>query len=289
MPEEDLPVEPTGPAQGPGRGRGRGSGAPARGPAAGSEDGDGAGTSAPRVPGLPEPTPEELSEVALGVLARFQEAARSRGDLRRSPRRSGGAWRREGVDEGGGGPAGGGAAGAGSRTEDGAGDPGARGGVIGAVGPGTTRPVAGDARGGADAEGTASTRWRRSPGLAASRTRWPEPRALGSVIGRMSKRRGWDGPTAMGSVMAKWPDIVGEQVAEHCHIETFEGERLVVRCSSTAWTKQLRLLLPHIERRIEEEVGPGVVTQVIVRGPAAPSWKRGRLSVPGRGPRDTYG
>ena len=28
---------------------------------------------------------------------------------------------------------------------------------------------------------------------------------------------------------------------------------------------------------------------VVVRGPGAPSWKRGRLAVRGRGPRDTYG
>ena len=133
------------------------------------------------------------------------------------------------------------------------------------------------------------TRWGKAPGMAATRTRWNEPRNLGAVIGRVSRQRGWDGPTAMGSVLAKWPMIVGEQVAEHCTIETFEGHKLVVRASSTAWAKQLQLLLPHIERRIEEEVGPGTVEQVIVRGPAAPSWKKGRLSVPGRGPRDTYG
>ncbi|MGO3796351.1 MAG: DUF721 domain-containing protein [Pauljensenia sp.] len=244
------------------------------------------------------PTSEELSEVALGVLARFQEAARARGDLRRGIRRPGASRTRTGIDEGGDNPADGGPAGAGTDADGGSGDVGAPGGVSGATGFGATGVGVSDAglagstagRGSAAGGGTtASTKWRRSPGLAASRTRWPEPRALGSVIGRMSQRRGWDGPAAMGSVMAKWPAIVGAQVAEHCHIETFEGERLVVRCSSTAWTKQLLLLLPHIERRIEEEVGPGVVTQVIVRGPAAPSWKKGRLSVPGRGPRDTYG
>lgn len=223
-------------------------------------DGEDGGTAGPApAGGAAEPTPEELGEVALGVLARFQEAARARGDLRRAPRRRGTAPGPREADEG---------------APDGGDEP-----VDG-----------GDGAGGVPA-GTAavSTSWHRSPGMAASRTRWAEPRALGAVIGRMSHRRGWDGPAAMGSVLARWPAIVGAQVAEHCVIETFEGHRLVVRCSSTAWTKQLRLLLPHIERRIEEEVGPGVVDQVVVRGPAAPSWKRGRLSVPGRGPRDTYG
>ena len=62
-----------------------------------------------------------------------------------------------------------------------------------------------------------------------------------------------------------------------------------MRCSSTAWAKNLHLYLPMIERRIAEEVGPGVVQQVVIRGPVAPSWRKGPLSVKGRGPRDTYG
>lgn len=135
----------------------------------------------------------------------------------------------------------------------------------------------------------ASTPWTAGVGLAASRTRWNEPAPISSVIGRMTHQRGWDGPAAMGSVLARWRDIVGPDLCEHCAVETFEDRRLIVRCTSTAWAKQLELLLPHIERRIDEEVGPGVVGQVIVRGPAAPSWKKGRYSVPGRGPRDTYG
>ncbi|MFC7581770.1 DUF721 domain-containing protein [Schaalia naturae] len=134
-----------------------------------------------------------------------------------------------------------------------------------------------------------AARWTRAPGMAAARTQWEEPAPLGAVIGHVSRQRGWEGPAAMGSVMARWPVIVGTNLSEHCRVETFEDHRLIVRCSSTAWAKQLQLLLPHIERRIDEEVGPGVVTQVVVRGPAAPSWRRGRYSVPGRGPRDTYG
>ena len=88
--------------------------------------------------------------------------------------------------------------------------------------------------------------------------------------------------------MARWSDIVGDEVAEHCSIETIDDHRLIVQCDSTAWFKQLQLLLPRLERTIAEAVGEGVVQQVILRPPASPSWKKGRLSVPGRGPRDTY-
>jgi len=42
-------------------------------------------------------------------------------------------------------------------------------------------------------------------------------------------------------------------------------------------------------RRLEDDVGEGVVRDVLVLGPAGPGFKRGPRSVPGRGPRDTYG
>jgi len=32
-----------------------------------------------------------------------------------------------------------------------------------------------------------------------------------------------------------------------------------------------------------------VVNSLRITGPAAPSWKKGRLHIAGRGPRDTYG
>lgn len=131
--------------------------------------------------------------------------------------------------------------------------------------------------------------WIAHPGLASSRRNYRRSASLGMVLGQMVRTEGWDQPTKLGSVMAKWQVIVGPSVAQHCVVETFEDDRLIVRCDSTAWANQLTLLLPHIERRIAEEVGHGVVKQVIIRGPNRPSWKKGLYSVPGRGPRDTYG
>jgi predicted nucleic acid-binding Zn ribbon protein len=41
--------------------------------------------------------------------------------------------------------------------------------------------------------------------------------------------------------------------------------------------------------KITGQLGAGVVTKLRIHGPAAPNWKKGPRSVPGRGPRDTYG
>lgn len=131
--------------------------------------------------------------------------------------------------------------------------------------------------------------WVSTPGLASSRSRFRRSYSLSTALGSLVRDAGWDHSSKLGSVMAKWEHIVGEQVAAHCVVESFDENKLIIRCDSTAWMKQLQLLLPQIERRIDEEVGPGVVKQTIVLGPKAPSWKKGPWSVSGRGPRDTYG
>ena len=95
-------------------------------------------------------------------------------------------------------------------------------------------------------EGTGAS-WSRSPGMAAMRPRYRRANSLGAILARTISSRAWDTPTKMGSIMAKWRKIVGPQVADHARIETFEGHRLVVRTDSTAWAKQLQLLLPTIE------------------------------------------
>jgi len=144
---------------------------------------------------------------------------------------------------------------------------------------------------GADARRTRRTRARRT----ASTTRSGsgpddrDPQLLGSVVDRMVTERGWEQPVAVGGAIARWPEVVGEQTAEHVRPESFDEGVLVVACDSTAWATEMRLLAPTLVRRLNEELGDGTVTRVRVLGPAAPSWRRGRLSAPGRGPRDTYG
>jgi predicted nucleic acid-binding Zn ribbon protein len=119
-----------------------------------------------------------------------------------------------------------------------------------------------------------------------------DPMALGAAINRLMSERGWETPAAVGGVMGRWPQIVGDDVAKHCGPETYdEDERtLVVRCDSTAWATNLRLLAPQLVRRLNEDLGHGAVTAIKVLGPGGPARRYGPLRAPGsRGPRDTYG
>jgi predicted nucleic acid-binding Zn ribbon protein len=94
---------------------------------------------------------------------------------------------------------------------------------------------------------------------------------------------------AKSEVIAAWADVVGEETAKHSEPVGIEGGVLTVQCDSTSWATQLRLmrgeLLLHIGRRYPE----AAVESIRFQGPDVPTWKRGPRSVPGRGPRDTYG
>ena len=115
---------------------------------------------------------------------------------------------------------------------------------------------------------------------------------------RWAWAKSWDAswPNAAGA--RRWPSapswrsgpaLVGPEISAHCTPESFTDTTLHVRCDSTAWATQLRLLSISLLEKFRTELGDGVVTSIQVLGPAAPSWRKGLRTVNGRGPRDTYG
>lgn len=116
-----------------------------------------------------------------------------------------------------------------------------------------------------------------------------DPQPLGEEVDRLVTARGWEAEVQVGSVVGRWPAIVGEQVATHVSPVAFEGTVLTVEADSTAWATQMRLLTGSVLTRISTEVGAEVVTEIVVRAPGGPSWRKGRLRAQGPGPRDTYG
>lgn len=117
-----------------------------------------------------------------------------------------------------------------------------------------------------------------------------DPQKISGVLTRLMGETGWADGLAVGDVMNRWDEIVGDDIAEHCHPETFEHGVLVLRANSSSWAAGIRALGSTLVSRIEQEVGRSVVTEIKVLGPAQHSFKRGRWSVRGgRGPRDTWG
>lgn len=116
-----------------------------------------------------------------------------------------------------------------------------------------------------------------------------DPQGLAGIVSRLVVERGWSAPVAVGSVMAQWDSLVGAEIAAHCQPESFTGTVLHVRCDSTSWATQMRLLSSSLLARFSADLGAGVVTKIHVLAPTAPNWRKGGRTVNGRGPRDTYG
>lgn len=117
-----------------------------------------------------------------------------------------------------------------------------------------------------------------------------DPHRLGGLLGDFVNDQGWDKPLAEARVFADWDQLVGPDIAAHAHPQSLVAGELRIAAESTAWATQLRLLSSKVLARLVAELGPQVVTKLIISGPTAPSWKHGGRSVRGhRGPRDTYG
>lgn len=116
-----------------------------------------------------------------------------------------------------------------------------------------------------------------------------DPQPLGAATRDLAKSQGWSPRVAEGAVFAQWPTVVGEQIAEHATPTVLRDGVLNVSAESTAWATQLRMVQAQLLAKIAAAVGDGVVTSLRITGPTAPSWRKGRLHIAGRGPRDTYG
>lgn len=136
---------------------------------------------------------------------------------------------------------------------------------------------------------------RRGGGLrSGARSDGRDPQPLGSAINRLITERGWETPAVVGGVMGRWPQIVGEDLANHCvplrYDDDPDARVLTVSCDSTAWATQLRLLAPQLVARLNADLGQGTVRMIKVVGPGGPERRFGPLRAPGsKGPGDTYG
>lgn len=116
-----------------------------------------------------------------------------------------------------------------------------------------------------------------------------DPVALGAAFESLVARRGWGKQVNLRLVLARWPQLVGQANADHSRPVAYRDTVLTVQADSTVWATSLRAMAPQLVAELNSQLGQGTVTKVVVEGPHAPSWKHGPRSVPGRGPRDTYG
>jgi predicted nucleic acid-binding Zn ribbon protein len=116
-----------------------------------------------------------------------------------------------------------------------------------------------------------------------------DPKPIADTIDVLSGELGWSAPLSQSDLLSSWAEVAGEETAKHSEPIAIEKGMLQVRCESTAWATQLRMMRTQLIARIAEQYPDAGVETIRFQGPDAPTWKYGPRSVPGRGPRDTYG
>lgn len=117
-----------------------------------------------------------------------------------------------------------------------------------------------------------------------------DPQSLSRAMDRLIEDHGWSTEVSLRKLLGQWVSLVGGVNAAHSTPVGYRDGILVVQAESTVWATSLRTMAPQLVAKLNAALGDGAVTRVDVRGPQAPSWKKGRRSVrDGRGPRDTYG
>jgi predicted nucleic acid-binding Zn ribbon protein len=116
-----------------------------------------------------------------------------------------------------------------------------------------------------------------------------DPLTAGQTLDGILKEFRWESQLAEADLFNRWAELVGEQNAANSQPETLVSGVLTIRCKSTAWATQLRLMQGVLLAKVTEAHPDLGITSLKLLGPDAPSWKKGPRSVPGRGPRDTYG
>jgi predicted nucleic acid-binding Zn ribbon protein len=134
-----------------------------------------------------------------------------------------------------------------------------------------------------------STR-KKNPVIEEERIKRDEPERFNVILNELVLRREWQTGLAEGNLFTQWPQIIGDEIAEHCEPITILDGKLTIRAQTTAWATQLRLLSGEILKRIQQSAPGATIEELHVIGPNAPTWKRGLRTIRGsRGPRDTYG
>jgi predicted nucleic acid-binding Zn ribbon protein len=116
-----------------------------------------------------------------------------------------------------------------------------------------------------------------------------DPRGVADVLSDLTRESGWDAQLAREDVVRAWDQVAGEDTARHTRPVAFSDGTLTVQADSTAWAKQLQLMRVQILSEIVRRFPEAGVDAVRFIGPDVPSWKWGPRTIPGRGPRDTYG
>jgi hypothetical protein len=98
-----------------------------------------------------------------------------------------------------------------------------------------------------------------------------DPVPIGEVVDALLQEDVFARGMPIAKLMKRWPELVGERLAQATTPVSLEGGVLVLRAVDGPWGTQARYLAEELRRRADEALGGGVVTGIrIVVGREGP-------------------
>lgn len=92
-----------------------------------------------------------------------------------------------------------------------------------------------------------------------------EPVPLADALAKVGAELGLPAGDAHGALDARWPEVLGADVAAHARLVSVRDGVLTVAVDDPIWATQLRYLETAVLTRAAAVVGPRVVTSLRVR------------------------
>ena len=88
---------------------------------------------------------------------------------------------------------------------------------------------------------------------------------VSKIVGRVLSDGKLRGFTQMAMLWARWRELVGSDVAEHCFPEKIDDGKLYVKVDSPVWHQQLDLLKDEIKGKMDQKLEASGVEKIIFR------------------------
>lgn len=115
-----------------------------------------------------------------------------------------------------------------------------------------------------------ATTWRPAPIPVVER----DPQPVKASLERVARALGIPGVDVMGAVFARWPELVGADIAAHASPKSLRDGVLAIEVDHPAWATQLRYLGSDLLARLSAVVGDSGVSEVRISVAGVPTARR---------------
>lgn len=88
--------------------------------------------------------------------------------------------------------------------------------------------------------------------------------SLGQIITQLIRDLGIDKKIKEQQLIARWPEVVGDQIAHHTRATTCEAGTLFVEVESASWRHELLYMKPIIIERLNQTAESHVIQDIIL-------------------------